>query len=652
MCMVNKLILLLISLLIFSRFYGLQITEIFYKADQYLTSEERFIELYNESSEVFDLSSLVISLPRSDTEVTNLTLSKGLFEIDQEDVQTNSFLLFPGQYAVVMTEDYNKYGHFYSFSSNTILLKPKNKSFSGWSWANRLSLIKISTNGVVLFSCGDYYIPPDNSIPCGKSLSLNGSNYTVSEISPGINNSAFLYSENRIVKEGEVMKIYYRNPFLSSNTIAIDVFSPIGKSFLTLNRIDSKTCAGQFSPSYGLQHGDNIVFKFENNTHLLRYQEKKPRSQFYHKILINEIVTDPKIDYSGGGWSGMDGGGNIDSTDEWLEIVNRTDSTAIVSNYYIYYKSKYSEAIKKISFRTNSNGTKNGVLNGYGYIVVTPEGGMANDGVIYLYDDYPHYKGKIVDYVEYGIEDFEGDGTYNNAPSGKASSREEESISRIPNAVECSNFSLVFKKRRVSLLKSNGSEEGLLWAMDVYGELSNVVYLVDTNNFDSTASVFLENDIDNEILILTNRGIYFEGVIIISPDKGNKGDGVLNVENGIKTRVSYQDLYPIRKEVKEFLWCKYGWNLPTFSEDLSRVLIYPNPVEQNAEKTIVFANIPSNTDIAVYDFSGNVLNKMKSENGKMLEWKTSLKRGIYFVVFKKKSGDRTACSVTKKLLVW
>ena len=86
---------------------------------------------------------------------------------------------------------------------------------------------------------------------------------------------------------------------------------------------------------------------------MLRYLDSRPISEFYRKILINEIVTDPKIDYSGGGWTGIPGPGKPGSSDDWLELINRTEDMISTTNFYLIVKNKNSEKIKKLTFKYN-----------------------------------------------------------------------------------------------------------------------------------------------------------------------------------------------------------------------------------------------------------------------------------------------------------
>ncbi len=630
--------------------FPLQITEIFYRGNNYISSDERYIEIYNETDNPFPLSNLIISIPRSDTITTNLSVLTGTFEIRQTNVITNSLILPPHSYAVILS----KYNGLFCFSPGTLVLKPKNQSFIGWSWSGRLHLIQLYTNNISLFNCGNYYIPQESSISDGKSLSFTGEGYSITELSPGINNYASIFSQRPIVREGESVPIFYKNPYYSNSSIILSVECPANalNYKITLTRSDPETLSASFYPPGGLSHGSDILFSYESNSYLLRYLEKKPFSSNYQNILINEIVSDPQTDYSGGGWSGQGGGGTIDSTDEWVELVNRSDSPVNLSNCFILYKSKQTETVKKISFRTNSGmGGKSGVISNYGYLIITPEDGVANNAVITLYDGHPYHDGRILDEVEYGTDDLLQDGTGNNAPSGKSMSIMDEAIVRIPNAVYDPDYSLVFKKQKASFCMNNGSDEGLLWVKSVTGLYTNIIFLIDSNNTNPAAPVLIRNEIDREGIILSNYGIYFKGSFPITVNPGKEFDGILNVKNGSKNQVVYQDENPAKTITAEFLWGLSGWNLPSQKENLNNVIVYPNPLPQNQKISLVFANLPEDVSITFLDLQGNCLKTFSSSTNGMIIWETSLKKGIYLAVFKKKNTGDSLWQVTKKLLV-
>ena len=189
-------IFIIFYLLICNCTFSLIVTEIFYKGNRWISSDERFIELYNDSGTVFPLDRLTIQVPGGLQKPTNIMISKGKFEGIESWVQTNTVSLNPGQYAIITTEQLNQYNHLIPFYSNTILLKPRNQAFTQWTWAGRLQSIKLLTNQIVIWNCENYRFPDDQDIPEGSSLSLyRGNQYEISGLNPGQNRGWIEVSE-------------------------------------------------------------------------------------------------------------------------------------------------------------------------------------------------------------------------------------------------------------------------------------------------------------------------------------------------------------------------------------------------------------------------------------------------------------------------
>ena len=359
-------------------------------------------------------------------------------------------------------------------------------------------------------------------------------------------------------------------------------------------------------------------------------------------------MADPKTDYSGGGWTGVDGCGTVNETDEWIELVSLLNHPLNLSNSRILYKSPSSESIKKLSFRWNTGfGNKCGVLSNQSYLVATPDGGVGNKASLTLYDFDPYRGGRILDDIEYGDDDLAGDGIKNNAPSAESSSRADESLSRMPNGAQSDHFNAFFRKTKSTFGLANGSERGMVFAEDVTGTLSNTVYLVDTNNLSPEAEIIAESEVDSEVIRLSNRGVNFSGNLCLTTDSSASGDGVLKVKNGGKIRLTYKDQNPQAEIIWDFVWIREGWKLPSESDDFEKTVVYPNPIHASAETPITFANIPEGTEIAVYDLSKNKIAGLSGVNKGAIIWKAALRKGIYFAYLKQ--GKSAIC---RKLLVY
>jgi hypothetical protein len=400
---------------------------------------------------------------------------------------------------------------------------------------------------------------------------------------------------------------------------------------------------------YGISHGADIRFQYKQKSITVRYLENRPLSLNYHRALINELVTDPKTDYNGGGWTGADGGGLIDSSDEWIELVNTDDSPLSVSNYFLLYRTANGESVKELGVRYNPCFSKKSeTLSNYNYIVLAPETGLANSASIGLYEGYPWLEGKLLDELDYGTDNFSGGDAWMNAPGGESSGKEDEAVVRIPNAVYDKRYRDVFRKGRASFAGMNSDGQPLLWARNVIGSFSNTVYLSEAGNTNSTLEVKVRNDLDSEVLTLTNYGIFFMGVINITNAEGAGNDGVLNVKNGIMSTVFYNNSINGKETTTRFAWAQEGWHLPEESPGVANVIMYPNPAVALRRTKIVFANLPDDAEVSVIDPFGNLVGKSNNfdKGYGFMSWEAELKKGIYVAVIR--SGPRI---VSKKLLV-
>lgn len=623
---------------------ALKITEIFYKGSELIRSEERFLEIYNDGALTVDLAAVTVRVPASGTSTTNLTLQTGDFRLSQGGVVTNSLELPAGGVAVVMTEDFRKYARLIAFSSNTVLVKPRNKAFSGWSWDNRLHQIALMTNGIEVFSCGAFDLEAASALQPGESLSLNGSRYARSSLNPGTAAKSRLRCENLITTNPFPVRVIYEDPFSDAETVPAAVWK---NGFIPDEILLSRSGPGVWSALYqpaGLTHGADMFFFSGPNASVARYQEREPLSPDFRKVLINEIVSDPRRDYSGGGWTGMDGGGLVNETDEWLEIVNAGDGEIALSNWYLYYRSTAGESVKRMSFRANSGGPENlSILKPSCYAVATPENGVANIARLVLFDGHPWIDGRIVDDVEYGTADLTGDGPWNNAPSGESGPGGEESVARVPNAVWDAERRSVFRKIAPSFCGRNPSPD-MIWVRNCVDRLTHPVHLVSDSRTETVLPVIVENTHDRETFLLTNAGIHYRGWMILTNTDGIPGDGFLTVRNGVKISVRTADASGAVSAA--FTWALEGWSLPREMPDLLSALVYPNPVAAGKDVRLVVANMPAGTEVFLTDPFGNILSRSTVSESGFVEIRRDFKPGIHTVAIRHGSGK-----VFRKVLV-
>ncbi len=90
------------------------------------------------------------------------------------------------------------------------------------------------------------------------------------------------------------------------------------------------------------------------------------------------------------------------------------------------------------------------------------------------------------------------------------------------------------------------------------------------------------------------------------------------------------------------------------SQSLKDPKIYPNPYKPNTSLgKINFSNMPSNTEISIYSITGELIKKLKTNDGGFVQWdaknesQRDVSSGVYLVIFKSQNGEK----VIKKLAI-
>lgn len=178
-------------------------------------------------------------------------------------------------------------------------------------------------------------------------------------------------------------------------------------------------------------------------------------------VLINEVVTNPRTDWSTNGFDGTDGGGTISAVDEWIELyigtadLNLTKWTFTIDDSGGTFSGDLTStgAFDVVNYIGSGDFTQTAVGD---YLVLgNPDGSnsMNTDVYIRLFDA----EGTLIDDVEIGDNE-EGDAVDDGAPNSFGSSVANESIARISSGtdtdVDASDFQGV-----VSTL---GTENGIM----------------------------------------------------------------------------------------------------------------------------------------------------------------------------------------------
>ena len=206
------------------------------------------------------------------------------------------------------------------FAQGSILVKPNNKTAFSCSWENTIQRIKIlGSHGICIFDCGSYNFPKSGLIE-GNSLSLADAAYKSSKPNPGIFNGAYFYSDKLILYPGDscVLSLVLHDKNNQVESIRLYYSESTIQETLRMDQIKKGEYQAVFKPNGNTIHGESIIAQYGSNRLVIRYLENNPKSAKYQKVLINEIIAEPKKDYSGGQWSGKSGNGVISDTDDFI----------------------------------------------------------------------------------------------------------------------------------------------------------------------------------------------------------------------------------------------------------------------------------------------------------------------------------------------
>lgn len=178
-------------------------------------------------------------------------------------------------------------------------------------------------------------------------------------------------------------------------------------------------------------------------------------------VLINEVVTNPRTDWSTNGFDGTDGGGAVSSVDEWIELyigtanLNLTKWTFTINDAGGTFSGDLTStgAFDVVNYIGSGDFTQTAVGD---YLVLgNPDGAnnMDTDVYIRLFDA----DGTLIDDVEIG-DNQEGDAIDDGAPNSFGSTVANESVARISNASDTDVDATDFQ----GVASTLGTENGLM----------------------------------------------------------------------------------------------------------------------------------------------------------------------------------------------
>jgi hypothetical protein len=177
-------------------------------------------------------------------------------------------------------------------------------------------------------------------------------------------------------------------------------------------------------------------------------------------VVINEIVADPRQDWSGSGFTSPPGAGGVTVTDEWIELYNAGPAPVNLlagAGWTLTMNDGASAATLNFTasgtsvFVFSNGGSLANFQPGEYLVIGNPPGDMNLNLYLSLNDEL----GAKIDDVELGNTDFEGDGVANNAPDGNATGIADEAVARVPNTVDTDNDVADFTKQQATIGTSN-----------------------------------------------------------------------------------------------------------------------------------------------------------------------------------------------------
>lgn len=193
-------------------------------------------------------------------------------------------------------------------------------------------------------------------------------------------------------------------------------------------------------------------------------------------IVLNEIVSDPKLDYAAWGFTGYTEDLSVGSDDEWIELLSTSTNAVDLTDYRIVvYRGPNSTSSTRTDFslgaahssrssvvRVLGTGSDLAAVHAGDYVVIgNPSGSIPNDTYLELRDP----AGKLVDAVELGgngnLSDRGGDGVDNGAPGpgqdGAGLGVADEAVARVPDGVDTDIDAVDFCRAPATLGAANAS---------------------------------------------------------------------------------------------------------------------------------------------------------------------------------------------------
>ncbi|MEN2998445.1 MAG: hypothetical protein ABDH28_05365 [Brevinematia bacterium] len=351
----------------------------------------QYIEIFNSSTNSVDLREFSILVQGYEVKITNIFLS----ELETEGI-TNSFLLKPGQFAVILPYSYSLSSKPFFFPTNAVILTTSTKYLARATPLNEeiLSTIKLLSNGTVIDS-----VVYSSTSGKGITIERNGDRFVLSE-----KPSFGFWGKNKSMWFSKPLYEIYDSIelFLSidTNTDSVDV-EVLGRATITLTRVSGNTFKASLTPGH---NGERIVARFGEMVSTARVLNLfETSTNLGKKLLLNEVCFSPTkrwVEYFQGG-SGV---GPAREGDKYVEIVNISSEEIPITNLYLHGISTNTEIILNLStsvFYSSKRGfsTILGYAEPYEYLLISAPG-ISSNMTYMLKDGHPYKGGKILHFLE------------------------------------------------------------------------------------------------------------------------------------------------------------------------------------------------------------------------------------------------------------
>ncbi|MGC8766642.1 MAG: hypothetical protein ACP5QP_02980 [Brevinematia bacterium] len=587
--------------LTFSNFsYSLTITEVLYDFP-YEASYCQYIELFNDTTNVVDLRTFKLSVSGYIVSITNIFLND--FECGGI---TNSFLLYPNQFAIVLPYSYAYSSKPFYFPTNVLVLTTSTKYLASFLPLKKefLSYIKLISNDVVI----DYVNEGNYS---GMSIERTDNGF-VSKYYPtlGYCGSTNLFFSKQIYQLNEEAEI---NMVITTNVNSLQV-EVVGRGVITLNKFSDNIFRGRIGFSY---NGERIIVKFGDIVATSRGVDLFEFSPLKGKVIINEICFNPTkrwFDYFNYGYSS----GSPGEVDKYFEIISFSNDTLSLSNLFLHCVGD-TEVIINVSdnaFYSSMRGILGDKIINVGEYILVSSPGISSNMAFMLRDGHPYKGGRLIDFVEEKRIFY-----IPFSHSNKFSYIGRSTVSLLPNAL-ITDFGGKFLNWYESPSRYNGFSEPSLILDSKYkkvGEKIKII-LVDEVGGEIIPIKFYSDGISRS-LTLTNLGFYYYGEFVIST---NYLDPFYVKENEQVVLEYYKNGDFFTNNF--FVISEGAYSLNEFSKP-----ILEKSILRLGEK-IKFLNVHPGDSIILFDSNGVMVKEFKVlDNNFEIDSGFIVRRGVYFI---------------------